>query len=38
MIKGFDLIEVGPYVLALVGFAAAFVLLSSQTIRRQAVG
>ncbi|HML23317.1 MAG TPA: ABC transporter permease [Aggregatilinea sp.] len=38
MIKGFDLIQVGGYVLALVGFAAAFVLLSAQTIRRQAVG
>lgn len=38
MIKGCDLIQVGPYVLALIGFAAAFVLLSSQTIRRQAVG
>ncbi len=37
MIKGFDLFQVGGYVLALLAFAAAFVLLAAQTIRRQAL-
>jgi ABC-2 type transport system permease protein len=35
MIKGFDLVQVGPYVLVLIGFAVALVLLAAQTIRRQ---
>lgn len=35
MIKGFNLIDVGGYVLALLGFTVALILLASQTIRRQ---
>ena len=38
MIKGFDLTQIWPYVLALVVFAAIFVVLASQTVRRQAQG
>lgn len=38
MIKGFDLVQVAPYVLALGGFAVLFVLLSARTIRHQAGG
>jgi ABC-2 type transport system permease protein len=36
MIKGADLIAIWPYVLALIGFAVAFVVLAAQTIQRQA--
>ena len=35
MIKGFNLIEIGPYLLALAAFAAFFVVLSSLVLRRQ---
>ena len=35
MIKGFDLTQIAPYVLALIGFAVAFVVLAAQTVRRQ---
>jgi ABC-2 type transport system permease protein len=35
MIKGFDLGQIMPFVLALIGFAAAFVVLAAQTVRRQ---
>ncbi|MBI5668136.1 MAG: ABC transporter permease [Chloroflexi bacterium] len=34
MIKGFDLIQIAPFVLALVAFASAFVVLAAQTVRR----
>ncbi len=34
MIKGFDLAQIAPFVLALVAFAAAFVVLAAQTVRR----
>ncbi len=34
MIKGFDLTGILPFVLALIGFAAAFALLAAQTVRR----
>lgn len=36
MIKGFALGQIVPQILAMVGFAAAFVLIASQTIRQQA--
>ena len=35
MIKGFNLIEIGPYLLALAAFAAFFVVLSSLVLRRR---
>ena len=35
MIKGLSLIEIGPYLLALAGFATVFVLLSALVLRRQ---
>jgi len=35
MIKGLNLIEIGPYLLALAGFATVFVLLSALVLRRQ---
>ena len=35
MIKGFDLIQIWPYVLALVAFAVGLVLLASRTVRQQ---
>ncbi len=35
MIKGFDLVQIAPYVLTLIGFAVLFVLLSARTIQRQ---
>jgi len=38
MIKGFSLVEILPSLIALAIFAALFVLLSAQTIRRQAQG
>jgi ABC-2 type transport system permease protein len=38
MIKGFDLVQIGPFVLALLVFAAAFVVLAAQTVRRGAQG
>jgi ABC-2 type transport system permease protein len=34
MIKGFDLTQIAPYVLALIAFAVAFVVLAAQTVRR----
>lgn len=34
MIKGFDLAQIAPFVLALAAFAAAFVALAAQTVRR----
>jgi hypothetical protein len=37
MIKGFNLMEVGWYVLALIGFTAALIFLASRTIKRQAL-
>ncbi len=36
MIKGFGLTQIWPYVLALVGFAVVFIVLSSRTIKGQA--
>ena len=38
MIKGFDLIQVAPFVLSLAGFGVLFIILSAWTIRRQAAG
>ena len=38
MIKGFDLAGIWPFVLALVAFAAVFVVMAVYTIRRQAQG
>jgi ABC-2 type transport system permease protein len=35
MIKGFNLLQIGPYVLALIGFVIGLILVASQTIRRQ---
>jgi ABC-2 type transport system permease protein len=37
MIKGYNLMEVGWYVLALIGFTAALIFLASRTIKRQAL-
>jgi len=37
MIKGFGLVDIGPYLLALAGFAVLFVLIASLVIRRQAI-
>lgn len=34
MIKGFDLAQIAPFVLALAAFAAVFVALAAQTVRR----
>ncbi len=34
MIKGFDLTQIAPYVLALIAFAVAFVVLAAQTVKR----
>ncbi|GIL13409.1 MAG: ABC transporter permease [Chloroflexota bacterium] len=36
MIKGFDLAQIAPFVLALAAFAAVFVALAAQTVRRGA--
>lgn len=38
MIKGFDLTQILPFMLALLGFAVVFVLLAAQTVRRGAQG
>ncbi|MBX3081022.1 MAG: ABC transporter permease [Anaerolineae bacterium] len=38
MIKGFTLVDILPHLIALAVFAALFVVLSAQTIRRQAQG